>query len=138
MSVAQRWQSKSAGVVRYVHCHCIRENRLFYPRSLRRQFARSNNPILAHIRRPPTRQSHRRQSRNPRRKPPCFDRGGGVSHAPEMQNPGGNRGFARLLWWAAALAPYRIGMAGANACLPFLPVALDGAGYGAALLWGGI
>lgn len=32
---------------------------------------------------------------------------------------------------------YRIGLADSNAFLPFLPVALDGAGYGAALLWGG-
>lgn len=47
------------------------------------------------------------------------------------------RGFARLLWWAVASFPYRIGLASANACLPFLPIALDGAGYGAALLWGG-
>ena len=48
------------------------------------------------------------------------------------------RGFARLLWSAVASFPYRIGLAGANACLPFLPVAVDGAGYGAALLWGGL
>ncbi len=52
----------------------------------------------------------------------------GASHAP---------GFARLLWWAFASSPYRIGMAGANLCGAFLPVAFDGAGYGAALLWGG-
>lgn len=46
------------------------------------------------------------------------------------------RGFARLLWWAVASFLYRIGLSGANACGPFLPVAVDGAGYGAALLWG--
>ena len=32
---------------------------------------------------------------------------------------------------------YSIGQAGSNAFLPFLPIAVDGAGYGAALLWGG-
>lgn len=36
-----------------------------------------------------------------------------------------------------AFSLYRIGPAGANFGLPFLPLALDGAGYGAALLWGG-
>lgn len=47
-------------------------------------------------------------------------------------------GFARsALWRLVAIIPYRIGLAGANACLPFLPLAVDGAGYGAALLWGG-
>ena len=50
----------------------------------------------------------------------------------------GTPGFARLLWSAVASFPYGIGLAGANACLPFLPVAVDGAGYGAALLWGGL
>ncbi len=50
----------------------------------------------------------------------------------------GTPGFARLLWWAVAFLPYRIGQAGSNAFLPFLPVAMDGAGYGAALLWGGM
>ena len=40
-------------------------------------------------------------------------------------------------WRLVAFPLYRIGLAGANACLPFLPVALDGAGYGAALFWGG-
>ena len=48
------------------------------------------------------------------------------------------RGFARLLSRAFASIPYRIGMAGANACLPFLPLIVDGAGHGAALLWGGL
>ena len=48
------------------------------------------------------------------------------------------RGFARLLWSAFASFPYRSGLASANACLPFLPVALDGARHGVALLWGGL
>lgn len=47
------------------------------------------------------------------------------------------RGFAQSTWRLVALPLYRIGLAGSNAFLPFLPVALDGAGYGAALLWGG-
>ncbi|AMK23512.1 hypothetical protein K426_12895 [Sphingobium sp. TKS] len=47
------------------------------------------------------------------------------------------RGFAQSTWRLVAFLLYRIGLAGANACGPFLPVALDGAGYGAALLWGG-
>jgi len=47
-------------------------------------------------------------------------------------------GFARsALWWLVANLHYRIGVAGSNAFLPLLPLALDGAGYGAALLWGG-
>lgn len=50
----------------------------------------------------------------------------------------GTPGFARFALSRLVASPsYRIGLAGANACLPFLPVALDGAGYGAALLWGG-
>ena len=49
----------------------------------------------------------------------------------------GTPGFARLLWSAFASSLYRIGSAGANACLPFLPVAFDGPGRGAAMLWGG-
>jgi hypothetical protein len=44
------------------------------------------------------------------------------------------RGFAQSTCRLVAFSLYRIGLAGANACLPFLPVALDGAGYGAALL----
>ncbi len=47
------------------------------------------------------------------------------------------RGFAQSTWRLVAFPLYRIGLAGSNAFLPFLPVALDGAGYGAALLWGG-
>ncbi len=50
------------------------------------------------------------------------------------------RGAARRLtqstWRLVAWSLYRIGLAGSNAFLLFLPVALDGAGYGAALLWG--
>lgn len=48
------------------------------------------------------------------------------------------RGLAQSTCRLVASFPYRIGLAGANACLPFLPVALDGAGFGAALLWGGL
>lgn len=49
----------------------------------------------------------------------------------------GTPGFARsALSRLVASFPYRIGLAGANACIPFLPVAVDGAGYGTALLWG--
>ena len=47
------------------------------------------------------------------------------------------RGFAQSTWRLVAFSLYRIGLAGAIACGPLLPVALDGAGYGAALLWGG-
>lgn len=46
------------------------------------------------------------------------------------------RRFAQSTCRLVAILPYRIGLAGANACLPFLPVAVDGAEYGAALLWG--
>ena len=49
----------------------------------------------------------------------------------------GTPGFARLLWSAVASIPYRIGLAGANARRPVSSVALDGAGHGAALFWGG-
>ena len=48
------------------------------------------------------------------------------------------RGFAQSTWRLVAPLPYRIGLAGANACHPFRPVALDGAGNGVALLWGGL
>lgn len=47
------------------------------------------------------------------------------------------RGFAQSTWRLVAFPLYRIGLAGSNAFLPLLPVGLDGAGYGAALLWGG-
>ena len=46
------------------------------------------------------------------------------------------RGFAQSTCRLFAYLSYRIGTAGANACLPFLPIAFDGAGRGAALLWG--
>ncbi len=60
-----------------------------------------------------------------------------MSDGTTYAKPGaGTPGFARLLWWAVASVSYRIGLAGANDCFPFLPVALDGAGRGAALLWG--
>ena len=59
--------------------------------------------------------------------------------AAHMQNPGlAPRASRNQLGGWLHLFPYRIGMAGANACLPFLPVAVDGAGHGAALLWGGL
>ncbi|SCW85297.1 hypothetical protein SAMN02927924_03394 [Sphingobium faniae] len=63
-----------------------------------------------------------------------------MSHAqPTNAKPGaGTPGFAQSTWRLVAFPLYRIGLAGANACSPFLPVALDGAGYGAALLWGGL
>ena len=63
-----------------------------------------------------------------------------MSHAlTRNAKPGaGTPGFARsALSRLVATAQYRIGLAGSNGFLPFLPVALDGAGYGAALLWGG-
>ena len=40
-------------------------------------------------------------------------------------------------WRLVAFPFYRIGLAGANACRSFPSVTIDGAGYGAALLWGG-
>lgn len=46
------------------------------------------------------------------------------------------RGFTQSTWRVVASFIYIIGTARANACNPFLPVAMDGAGYGAALLWG--
>ena len=46
------------------------------------------------------------------------------------------RGFAQSTCRLFAYFPYRIGTAGANACLPFLPIAFDGAGRGAAMFWG--
>ena len=48
------------------------------------------------------------------------------------------RGFAQSTWTLFAYFPYRIGTPSANACLPFLPIAFDGAGRGAALLWGAV
>ena len=46
------------------------------------------------------------------------------------------RGFARLLWRAVAPFNYLVALAGASACLPFWPVAVDGARGLVALLWG--
>ena len=51
---------------------------------------------------------------------------------------GATRRLTQSTWWLVASFPYRIGTAGANACFPLLPVAMDGAGYGVALLWGGL
>ncbi len=51
---------------------------------------------------------------------------------------GPSRRLTQSTWRLVAFSLYRIGTAGANACLPFLPIAVDGAGYGAALLWGGL
>ena len=51
---------------------------------------------------------------------------------------GATRRLTQSTFRLVAFFHYRIGLAGANAGLPFLPVALDGAGYGAALLWGGL
>lgn len=52
------------------------------------------------------------------------------------------RGAARRLTQSTsrlvAFLSYSIGLPGAIPYLPLLPVALDGAGYGAALLWGGL
>ncbi|ROT96500.1 hypothetical protein EB810_00590 [Altererythrobacter sp. FM1] len=48
------------------------------------------------------------------------------------------RGFAQSTWRLVAFPLYCIGSAGAIDRLPFLPLALDGAGYGTALLWGGL
>lgn len=47
------------------------------------------------------------------------------------------RGFAQSTWRLVAFPLYRIETAISSALPPFVPVALDGAGYGAALLWGG-
>ena len=46
-------------------------------------------------------------------------------------------GFAQSTWLLVAIPFYRIGLAGANACRSFPSVTVDGAGYCAALLWGG-
>ena len=46
------------------------------------------------------------------------------------------RGFAQSTCRLFASLCYRIGTPSANACLPFLPIAFDGAGRGATLLWG--
>lgn len=48
------------------------------------------------------------------------------------------RGFAQSTCRLFAFLPYRIGTAGANACLAFLPIAFDCAGRGAAMFWGAV
>ena len=50
---------------------------------------------------------------------------------------GATRRLLQSTWRLVAFPLYRIGLAGSNAFLPFLPLAVDGTGYGAALLWGG-
>jgi hypothetical protein len=57
--------------------------------------------------------------------------------AAKTQNPGWHRGFAQSTWRLVAFPLYCIGTASSSAVPLFVPVALDGAGYGAALLWGG-
>ena len=65
--------------------------------------------------------------------------GGGVNDVPRYaKRRVAARRLAQSTCRLVAILHYRIGLAGANAGLPFLPVALDGAGYGAALLWGGL
>ena len=60
-----------------------------------------------------------------------------MNYDPEKTKPRlAGRGFAQSTCRLFASLPYRIGTAGANACLPFLHIAFDGAGHGAALLWG--
>lgn len=58
--------------------------------------------------------------------------------SPNAKPGAGTPGFAQSTWWLVAFLSYRIGQAGSNAFLPLLPIALDGAGCGAALLWGGL
>ena len=48
----------------------------------------------------------------------------------------GTPGFTQSTWTLVAKTYYRIRIASANAYLPFLPVAFDGAGYIATLFWG--
>ena len=62
-----------------------------------------------------------------------------MSYVATYAKPGaGTPGFAQSTWWLVALFSYRIGLAGANAWLSFLPLPLDGARRGAALLRGGL
>ena len=62
-----------------------------------------------------------------------------MSDGARNAKPGaGTPGFAQSTWMLVAFFSYRIGLAGANAYQPFLPVAMGCAGYGAALLWGGV
>jgi len=62
-----------------------------------------------------------------------------------MSNEGKNakprlagRGFAQSILRLFISLNYRVGPASANACIPILPVALDGARFGVAMLWGGL
>ena len=62
-----------------------------------------------------------------------------MSHAPKYaKRRAATQRLTQSTWRLVASLPYRIGLAGANACLPILPVAMDGAGYGLALFWGGL
>jgi hypothetical protein len=58
-----------------------------------------------------------------------------MSNGQNMQNPGRKAGASvQSSWRLVALGFYRIGLAGANALLPFLPVAVEGA----LRIWGGL
>ena len=62
-----------------------------------------------------------------------------MNYGTRYAKPGaGTPGFTQSTCRLVAFLSYCIGQAGANALLPFLPVAFDGAGIGAALLWGGL
>ena len=63
--------------------------------------------------------------------------GGGMSDGTKAKRRVAARRLLQSTWRLVAFPFYRIGKAGANLSLSFLPIALDGAGYGAALLWGG-
>lgn len=58
--------------------------------------------------------------------------------ATNTKRRGATRRLLQSTWRLVAFPYYRIGSAGANLGMSFLPVALDGAGFGAALLWGGL
>lgn len=63
-----------------------------------------------------------------------------MSNGDKNAKPGaGTPGFARSALWRLVASPlYRTGLEGAIACLPLLPAAIEGAGRGVALLWGGL
>lgn len=62
-----------------------------------------------------------------------------MSDGSTSAKPGaGTPGFAQSTWRLVALIPYRAGLAGANACVSLLPVAVACARPGAALLRGGL
>lgn len=62
-----------------------------------------------------------------------------MSNGGTNAKPGaGTPGFAQSTCRLVASLLYRIGQAGANACLPFLPIAFDGARRSAAMLWGAV